>query len=262
MPQTSANPKPLKAVLCFSDGNVYNHAARSIRQVQFDLFDIQRLSSQPDEAIHTKQLLSATARFRKGDPAFTQDLLTKEGDGEDSLKVVSISQEELVIEPKSSGFFNKRTVISTVGIPISFISPIAISVPARVANVTFTFSNSRDRDIFACKLFLHSKGDPQAAMTFSGPGTLFSSEPREDQTLSSENVEDEDEDAGADPLRPFVAVVEKQRPCEFRIRTAADGAPHLYASPTAESRALVCKLVLKLCCFSRLIRICRVFLTD
>ena len=68
--------------------------------------------------------------------------------------------------------------------------------------------------------------------------------------------------AGADPLRPFVAVVEKQGPCEFHIRTAADGAPHLYASPTAESRALVCKLVLKLCCFSRLIRICRVFLTD
>ena len=46
---------------------------------------------------------------------------------------------------------------------------------------------------------------------------------------------------GEDPLQPFVAVLEKQGPCEFQIRPAVDGTPHLYASPTAESRALVCR---------------------
>ena len=45
----------------------------------------------------------------------------------------------------------------------------------------------------------------------------------------------------ADPLRPFVAVLEKQGLCEFHIRPAADGTPYLYASPTAESRAQVCQ---------------------
>jgi hypothetical protein len=44
---------------------------------------------------------------------------------------------------------------------------------------------------------------------------------------------------GEDFLRPFVAVLEKQGQCEFCIRPAPDGTPHLFAAPTADSRAQV-----------------------
>jgi hypothetical protein len=48
------------------------------------------------------------------------------------------------------------------------------------------------------------------------------------------NVENDE-----DFSRPFAAVIEKQGPCDFQIRPAFDGTPHLYAMPAAESRATV-----------------------
>jgi hypothetical protein len=60
----------------------------------------------------------------------------------------------------------------------------------------------------------------------------------------------EDEDAES---QTFVAVVEKQGACEFQIRPAVDGTPHLYASPTAESRASVIRIAMKHCRSARLI---------
>ena len=48
------------------------------------------------------------------------------------------------------------------------------------------------------------------------------------------NVEDQE-----DFSRPFAAVIEKQGQCDFQIRPASDGTPHLYAVPAAESRATV-----------------------
>ena len=48
------------------------------------------------------------------------------------------------------------------------------------------------------------------------------------------NVEDQE-----DFSRPFAAVIEKQGQCDFQIRPAFDGTPHLYAMPAAESRATV-----------------------
>ena len=48
------------------------------------------------------------------------------------------------------------------------------------------------------------------------------------------NVEDQE-----DFSRPFAAVIEKQGQCDFQIRPASDGTPHLYTVPAAESRATV-----------------------
>ena len=70
-------------------------------------------------------------------------------------------------------------------------------------------------------------------------------------------VEDEDGE-----LQPFVAVVEKQGACEFQIRPAVDGTPHLYALPTAGSRALVIRIAMKYFRPARLILLFRDFLTD
>jgi hypothetical protein len=255
VPQNSVNPKPVKVVLCFSDDAIFNHAARSIRRAQFLYFDSQRLCSQPEGAMHTNQLLLAATRSPKGEAAVSRELLTQEGDGEEAVKVVSINGEELTVESKSAGFFSKRTTLSTVGLPISFLSAVAISVPARVADIKFVFPNSGERDVFAYKLFLHAKGDPLAASTFAGPGTLFSNEPRQDADAYSSNTDE-------DPLLPFVAVVEKQGACEFQIRPAVDGTPHLYALPTAESRALVIRIAMKHFRPARLILLFRDFLTD
>jgi hypothetical protein len=251
VPQNSINPKPVKVVLCFSDEAIFNHAARSIRRAQFLYFDSQRLCSQPEGAMHTNQLLLSATRSPKGEPAVSRELLTQEGDGEEAVKVVSISWEELTVESKSAGFFSKRTTVSTVGMPISFISAVTISVPARVADIKFMFPNSRERDVFAYKLFLHAKGDPLATSTFAGPGTLFPNELPQDAAAEDE-----------DPLLPFVAVVEKQGECECQIRPAVDGTPHLYASPTAESRASVICIAMKHCRSARLILFFRDFPTD
>jgi hypothetical protein len=231
MPQTSANPKPLKIVLCFTDAAVCNHVAHLIRLAQFHFFDSQRLASQPDGAIETDQLLlpSRASRSQKGDAGFCQELLTKEGDGDECLKMVTLSSEELTVESKSAGFFSKRTALSTIGLPISFVGPATVAVPARVADVRITFANSRDRDVFAYALFLHSKGDPHTASTFAGPGTLFCHE-RQQEPQSIEDYQ----------FQSFVAVVEKQGQCEFQLMPAADGTPHLIATPTADSRASVC----------------------
>ena len=164
VPQTWANPKPQKFILCFTHESVYYRAARSIRQAQFVHFESMRLSSQPDGAMQTNELSVAGAlgvMNAAGTQSFTQDLNVKEGDDEVRVKSVSIDGEVLVIESKSKsslGMRSKRSIISTVGLPITFVNALTISVPSRLADVTFSFSDSVNRDLFSYKLFLHSKG--------------------------------------------------------------------------------------------------------
>jgi hypothetical protein len=164
VPQTWANPKPQKFILCFTNDVLYLRAARSIRQAQFVHFESLRLSSQPDGAMQTNELSLAGAlgvTNAEGGQSFTQDLKVKEGDDVESQKSVSVDGEVLVIESKSKsglGMRSKRSIISTVGLPISFVNALTISVPSRLADITITFTDSVNRDLFAYKLFLHSKG--------------------------------------------------------------------------------------------------------
>ena len=159
------------------DGD-YNRAARAIRNAQFVHFEKLRLESQPAGAMQRDDLAGACSDARAtATKNFTQDLKVKEADSPESLKCVSLDREILVVESKSKSFGimrSKRTTIQTLGLPISFISPVAIALPTQIADVTFTFANSRDRDVFAYKLFLNSKGDPDAG-NFSGSGTVTSS---------------------------------------------------------------------------------------
>ena len=126
-------------------------------------FEKLRLESQPAGALQTGELFQAACADAKASATktFTQDLKVKEAGSCESLKCVSLDKEILVIEAKSKSFMrSKRTTIQTLGLPISFISPVAIALPTQVADVTFTFANSHDRDVFAFKIFLNSKGDP------------------------------------------------------------------------------------------------------
>ena len=176
VPKTWATPKPYKMVLCFMEDVEYNRAARAIRNAQFVHFEKLRLESQPAGAMQKGELFQAACPDAKASATknFTQDLKVKEADSSESLKCVSLDKELLIIEAKSKSFIrNKRTTIQTLGIPISFISPVAIALPTQVADVTFTFANSRDRDVFAYKIFLSSKGDPSGD-DFSGSGAATS----------------------------------------------------------------------------------------
>jgi hypothetical protein len=152
-----------------------------MRQMQFAYFECMRLSSQPDGAIQTNELtLGGTHGVTNtaGSQSFTQDIKVKEGNGEESVRSVSLDGEMLAIESKTKSIFSKRLVISTIGLPVLFVSPVSVAVPGRVAEITFTFSDSLHRDLFAYKLFLHSKGDPRVGSSFSA------SESRSSTTLS------------------------------------------------------------------------------
>ena len=154
---------------------VYNRAARAIRQAQFVFFETKRLSSQPDGAIQTNELtLAGSLGVINSDGAstsLTQDLKVKEGDGDEVVKSVTIDGEVLVIESKQKkkdvGMRSKRSTISTVGIPIQFADSVTIVLPSRIADVRLAFSDSLQRDLFAYRLFLHSKGQP----TFKEPNS-------------------------------------------------------------------------------------------
>ena len=92
----------------------------------------------------------------------TQDIKVKEGDDEELLKSVSVDGEVIVIELKTKtkvhGLRSKRTIVPTVGIPIQFVDAVAFVIPTRVADVRFAFPDSLQRDLFAYKMFTHSKG--------------------------------------------------------------------------------------------------------
>ena len=175
VPQTSTMPNPQKYILCFMNEAVYNRAARAIRQAQFVFFETKRLSSQPDGAIQTNELtLAGSLGVINSDGAstsLTQDLKVKEGDGDEVVKSVTIDGEVLVIESKQKkkdvGMRSKRSTISTVGIPIQFADSVTIVLPSRIADVRLAFSDSLQRDLFAYRLFLHSKGQP----TFKEPNS-------------------------------------------------------------------------------------------
>ena len=100
----------------------------------------------------------------EGSQSLTQDIKVKEGDDEEMLKSVSVDGEVVVIELKTKtmdrGMRSKRSIISTVGIPIQFVDLLSIVLPSRVTDVKFTFPDSLQRDLFAYKVFLHSKGHP------------------------------------------------------------------------------------------------------
>ncbi len=234
VPETLINPKPQKFVLCFSDDNVYKRAASAMKQAQFDFFETKRLTSQPDGAIQVIELAQTIARVSvsKGELAFTRDLKVKEGEGDEVQRRVTIDAEAISIEPKSAGLFSKRTSVPILGLPISFVSPCAISFPTRVAYVTLAFSDSRDRDAFAFKLFSNAKGDPQELLESTVSSSVISTGYQPPAPVP-ERVDEED------LLMPFAAVIEKQGPCDFQIRPTSDGTPHLYAMPAAESRATV-----------------------
>jgi hypothetical protein len=161
-------PNPQKYILCFMNEAVYNRAARAIRQAQFVFFETKRLSSQPDGAIQTDELtLAGSIGLINSDSAstsLTQDLKVKEGDDDEAVKSVTIDGEVLVIESKQKkgggGMRSKRSTISTVGIPIKFADSVSIILPSRIADVRLAFSDSLQRDLFAFRLFLHSKGQP------------------------------------------------------------------------------------------------------
>jgi hypothetical protein len=172
-PQTWANPKSQKIVLCFMDEGEYFKAARSIREAQYEHFCRARLESQPAGAIEAEDLLAA---FSRSVSSGSTDIKVKIGDGEEGVKCVSVDGEVLIIESKSKGFAgvlrSKRMMISTPGLPIVFLNSSTIAVPNRDANITFSFPDSFNRDIFALKLYFHSKGDPKAAWfssSASGP---------------------------------------------------------------------------------------------
>ncbi len=167
IPVTWANPNSQKFILCFKSSSVYSRAARSIRRAQFAYFESIRLSSQSSAAIQSNELEAAGSLGMvnaEGSQSLTQDIKVKEGDDEAMLKSVSVDGEVVVIELKTKtmdrGMRSKRSIISTVGIPIQFVDPLSIVLPSRVTDVTFTFPDSLQRDLFAYKVFLHSKGHP------------------------------------------------------------------------------------------------------
>jgi hypothetical protein len=144
----------------------YFRAARCIRMAQYEHFCRARLESQPAGAIQAHDLLAAFSQSCSLASADTTDVKVKVGDSEEGIRCVSLEGEILVIESKSKGFAgvlrSKRTLISTPGLPVTFLNPLTVAVPARDADVSFTFPDSLARDMFALKFFLHSKGDPQA----------------------------------------------------------------------------------------------------
>ena len=237
VPETLINPKPQKFVLCFSDDNVYNRAASAMKQAQFAFFETKRLTSQPVGAIQVIELArTARASVSKSEMAFTRDLKVKEGDGDEVQRQVTIDGVAIHIEPKSAGIFSKRTSIPIIGLPVSFVSPCAISFPTRVAYVTLAFSNSGDRDVFAYNLFSNAKGDPQELLKSTVSSSVTSTASQAEYQARASVPERIDEE---DFSRPFAAVIEKQGQCDFQIRPASDGTPHLYTVPAAESRATV-----------------------
>lgn len=126
-----------------------------------------RLSSQSQVAMQTNELMLAGAlgvTNVDGSTSYTQDIKVKEGDDDEMLKSVSVDAGVVIIEVKSKalgrGVRSKRSTISTVGIPIQFFDELSVVVPSRVSDVRFTFSDTLERDLFAFKLFLHSKGHP------------------------------------------------------------------------------------------------------
>jgi hypothetical protein len=145
-----------------------------------------RLSSQSHVAMQTNELLLAGAHGVTnvdGSTSYTQDIKVKEGDDEEMLKSVSVDAGVVIIEVKSKalgrGVRSKRSTISTVGIPVQFVDELSVVVPSRVSDVRFTFSDTLQRDLFAFKLFLHSKGHPNFESSTSvdqfGIGTRTSS---------------------------------------------------------------------------------------
>ena len=147
------------------DEGEYSRAARAIREAQHHYFGKLRRESQPYGATNAAQLVSASVN---SSASLSMDIKVKVGVSEESLKCVSVDGEVLVIESKSKGsagvLRSKRIIIPTVGLPISFVNPTTISVPSRHSDVYFMFPDSLARDLFAYKLFLHSKGDPRAAV--------------------------------------------------------------------------------------------------
>ena len=118
-----------------------------------------------------------------GSTSYTQDIKVKEGDEDEMLKSVSVDAGVVIIEVKSKalgrGVRSKRSTISTVGIPVQFVDELSVVIPSRVSDVRFTFSDTLQRDLFAFKLFLHSKGHPNfessASVDQFGYGTRVSS---------------------------------------------------------------------------------------
>ncbi len=145
------------------DEGDYSRAARAIREAQHHYFGKLRLESQPYGATNAAQLAASV----NSSASLSLDIKVKVGVGEESLKCVSVDGEVLVIESKSKGFAgvlrSKRIIIPTPGLPISFVNSTTIAVPSRHSDVYFMFPDSLARDLFAYKLFLHSKGDPHAA---------------------------------------------------------------------------------------------------
>jgi hypothetical protein len=119
-----------------------------------------------------------------GSTSYTQDIKVKEGDEDEMLKSVSVDAGVVIIEVKSKalgrGVRSKRSTISTVGIPVQFVDDeLSVVIPSRVSDVRFTFADTLQRDLFAFKLFLHSKGHPNfessASVDQFGHGTRGSS---------------------------------------------------------------------------------------
>jgi hypothetical protein len=167
IPATWSNPTAQKIILCFTDDDTRNRAAHCIRRAQFAYFESMRLSSQPAGGIQTHELeLPGTLGVTHvdGSQSHTQDIKVKEGDDDEFLKSVSVDGEVIVIElktkTKGQGLRSKRTIVPTVGIPIQFVDALALVIPTRVADVKFTFPDSLQRDLFAYKMFVHSKGRP------------------------------------------------------------------------------------------------------
>jgi hypothetical protein len=167
-------------VICFTVEGEYSRAARSIRCAQFQHFERLRLGSQPAGAIDTVGLIAASSR---SSATASIDVKVKVGDGDESIKCVSVDGEVLIIESKSKGLAgvlrSKRVTLSTPGLSVSFVDPVTIALPSRDSDVTFSFPDSLARDLFAYKIFLHAKGDPRASsfsvITFSAPSTSSAS---------------------------------------------------------------------------------------
>jgi hypothetical protein len=147
------------------DESEYLRAARSIRKAQYEHFCRVRVESQASGAIHADELL---ALFARSNASESTDIRVKIGVGEEGVRCVSVDKEALVIECKSKGFAGglrtKRILISILGLPVMFVNPLTIGLHyTRDADILFTFPDSLSRDLFAFKLFLQSKGDPNAA---------------------------------------------------------------------------------------------------
>jgi hypothetical protein len=151
-------------VICFTVEGEYSRAARSIRCAQFQHFERLRLGSQPAGAIDTVGLIAASSR---SSATASIDVKVKVGDGDESIKCVSVDGEVLIIESKSKGLAgvlrSKRVTLSTPGLSVSFVDPVTIALPSRDSDVTFSFA----------------KGDPRASsfsvITFSAPSTSSAS---------------------------------------------------------------------------------------